>query len=113
MPAIASLEDLRAAQKDLLEAKDLNELKAVFLKWRRIGWKNICKLWLWGSTPGQLKTGGGWWHILRYSKIDPMDIWFHPTQPYGKTERRVEVFNNAPRTTPLISLDIAYVFMYV
>ena len=44
MPAIAPLEDLKAAQKDLLEAKDLNELKAVFKKWRRIGWKNICKL---------------------------------------------------------------------
>jgi len=44
MPAIASLEDLKAAQRDLLEAKDLNELKAVFRKWRRIGWKNICKL---------------------------------------------------------------------
>ena len=29
MPAIASLEDLKAAQKDLLEAKDLNELKTV------------------------------------------------------------------------------------
>ena len=38
MPAIASLEDLKAAQKDLLEAKDLNELKAKFkstsLSWR-------------------------------------------------------------------------------
>jgi len=32
MPAIASLEDLKAAQKDLQEAKDLNELKAVFRK---------------------------------------------------------------------------------
>ena len=32
MPAIASLEDLKAAQKDLQEAKDLNELKAVFIK---------------------------------------------------------------------------------
>jgi hypothetical protein len=32
MPAIASLEDLKAAQKDLLEAKDLDELKAVFKK---------------------------------------------------------------------------------
>jgi hypothetical protein len=32
MPAIASLEDLKAAQKDLLGAKDLNELKAVFKK---------------------------------------------------------------------------------
>ena len=44
MPAIASLEDLKAAQKDLHEAKDLNELKAAFKKWRKIGWKNICKL---------------------------------------------------------------------
>ena len=26
MPSIASLEDLKAAQKDLLEAKDLDEL---------------------------------------------------------------------------------------
>jgi hypothetical protein len=42
MPAIASLEDLKAAQKDLLAAKDLNELKAVFKRWRRIGWKNVC-----------------------------------------------------------------------
>jgi hypothetical protein len=42
MPAIASLEDLKAAQKDLLEAKDLGELKAVFKRWRRIGWKNVC-----------------------------------------------------------------------
>ena len=55
MPAIASLEDLRAAQKDLLEAKDLIELKAVFKKWRRIGWKNVCKLWLEERTPKQLK----------------------------------------------------------
>ena len=29
MPAIASLEDLKSAQKDLLEAKDLDELKEV------------------------------------------------------------------------------------
>ena len=42
MPAIASLEDLKAAQKDLQEAKDLNELKGVFKKYRRIGWKNVC-----------------------------------------------------------------------
>jgi hypothetical protein len=45
MPAVASLEDLKAAQKDLHEAKDLNELKAAFKKWRKIGWKNVCKLW--------------------------------------------------------------------
>jgi hypothetical protein len=59
MPAIASLEDLKAAQKDLLEAKDLNELKAVFKNWRRIGWKNICKLWLQERTPEELKGEGG------------------------------------------------------
>jgi len=55
MPAIASLEDLKAAQKDLLNAKDLNELKAAFKKWRRIGWKNIVKMWLGERTPEQLK----------------------------------------------------------
>ena len=59
MPAIASLEDLKAAQKDLLEAKKLDELKAAFKKWRRIGWKNICKLSLEERTPEQLKGEGG------------------------------------------------------
>jgi hypothetical protein len=58
MPAIASLEDLKAAQKDLLSARDLNELKAAFKKGRRIGWKNICKLWLEEKTPEQLKGEG-------------------------------------------------------
>ena len=58
MPAIASLEDLRAAQKDLLEAKDLYDLKAAFKKWRRIGWKNLCKLCLEERTPEQLKGEG-------------------------------------------------------
>ena len=58
MPAIASLEDLEAARKDLLEVKDLNELKTVFKKWRRIGWKNVCKLWLQERTPEQLKGEG-------------------------------------------------------
>jgi len=32
MPAVASLEDLKAAQKDLLEAKDLDQMKVVFKK---------------------------------------------------------------------------------
>jgi hypothetical protein len=58
MPAIASLEDLKAAQRDLLEAKDLDELKSVFKKWRRIGWKNVCKLCLEERTPEQLKGEG-------------------------------------------------------
>ena len=60
IPAIASLEDLKSAQKDLLEAKDLDELKAIFKKWRRIGWKNVCKLWLQERTPEQLKGEGDW-----------------------------------------------------
>jgi len=58
MPAIASLDDLKAAQQDLLQAKDLDELKGAFKKWRRIGWKNVCKLWLQERTPEQLKGEG-------------------------------------------------------
>ena len=58
MPAIAPIEDLRVAQKDLLEVKDLNELKTVFKRWRRIGWKNVC-----GAPMGKDRTiqrlGGG------------------------------------------------------
>jgi hypothetical protein len=68
---------LKAAQKDLLEAKDLNELKAVFKNWRRIGWKNVCGAPMgkgraiqrlgrgdipapseWSSLPGQALAGG-------------------------------------------------------
>jgi len=56
MPAIASLEDLKSAQNDLLSAKNLDELKAAFKKWRRIGWKNVCKLWLEERTPEELKA---------------------------------------------------------
>jgi hypothetical protein len=59
MPAIASLDDLKSAQRDLLEAKDLDELIAAFKKWRRICWKNICKLWLEERTPEQLKGEAG------------------------------------------------------
>jgi hypothetical protein len=59
MPATASLEELRAAQKDLQDAQTLEELKAAFRKWRRIGWKNVCKLWLDERTPEQLKGEGG------------------------------------------------------
>ncbi len=43
MPAIASLEDLKAAQKDLHQAKSLEELKAAFKRWRKNGGKNVCK----------------------------------------------------------------------
>jgi hypothetical protein len=55
MSATKSLEELKAAQKDLLEAKDLEDLKTAFRKWRHIGWKNVCKLWLGERTPEQLK----------------------------------------------------------
>jgi hypothetical protein len=55
VPALASLEDLRAAQRDLLAAKDLEELRAVFKRWRKVGWKNVVKLWLGEKTPEQLK----------------------------------------------------------
>jgi hypothetical protein len=48
-----------SAQRDLLEAKDLDELKRVFKKYRRIGWKNICKLWLGERTPEELKGESG------------------------------------------------------
>jgi hypothetical protein len=59
MPAIAPIENLRTAQKyPPPEANDLNELKAVFKKWRRIGWKNVCKLWLEERSPEQLKGEG-------------------------------------------------------
>jgi hypothetical protein len=59
MPAIAPIEDLRTAQAELLAAKDIDELKKVFKKYRRIGWKNICKLWLQERIPEQLKGEGG------------------------------------------------------
>jgi len=58
MSAIAPIEDLRAAQKELLEVKDVEELKRVFRRWRKIGWRNVCKLWLEERTPEQLKGEG-------------------------------------------------------
>jgi len=63
MPAIASLEDLKAAQKEgvsiyaMLSA--LCTLCGMLSRWRRIGWKNVCKLWLQERTPEQLKNEGG------------------------------------------------------
>jgi len=58
MPAIASIEDLRAAQKELLETTDINELKKVFNKYRRMGWKNIWRLWVEEGTPEEFKRKG-------------------------------------------------------
>jgi hypothetical protein len=55
MPAIASLKDLKAERKNLHEVKNLDELNAVFKKWRRIGWKNICKFRLGEPIPEKLQ----------------------------------------------------------
>jgi hypothetical protein len=78
MPAIASVEDLKAAQKDLLEAKGLNELKAVFKKWRRIGWKNVC-----GAPMGKgrdiQRLGGG--DILRSLGVGGWRRQVYPPKP--------------------------------
>ncbi|MGA2515626.1 MAG: hypothetical protein ABSG44_03660 [Thermodesulfobacteriota bacterium] len=57
MPAIASLEDLKAAQKDGLSIYAMR-YALCFGRWRRIGWKNICKLWLEERSPEQLKGEG-------------------------------------------------------
>jgi hypothetical protein len=62
MPAIASLEDLKSAQRGRLSIYAmLYALSSLLLfwRWRRIGWKNICKLWLEESTPEKLKGEGG------------------------------------------------------
>jgi len=60
MPEIASLEDLRAAQAEGLSIHTMRSAPCGILsRWRRIGWKNICKLWLEERTPEQLKGEGG------------------------------------------------------
>jgi len=55
-PAIASLEDFKPAQKPLRYA--LCAMLYALGKWLRIGWKNVCKLWLEERTPEQLKGEG-------------------------------------------------------
>ena len=37
----------------------LRALLYALRKWRRIGWKNVCKLWFEERTPEQLKGEGG------------------------------------------------------
>ena len=56
MPAIASLEDLKSARK---EGVSIYAMLYALRKWRRIGWKNVCKLWLEERTPETLKGEGG------------------------------------------------------
>jgi len=50
---------LKAAQKDLLEAKDLNELKAVFKKWRRIGLEERLQALAGRKDSGTIERGRG------------------------------------------------------
>ena len=89
MPAIASLEDLKAAQKDLLEAKDLDELKKVFKKWRRIGWKNVCKLVVTGANTRTIERRGG----LRFPKGKISGrIQLHPLDPVRLIYQRLAQF---------------------
>jgi len=57
MPAIAPLEDLKTARKPSRYA--LCGMPYALWRWRRIGWKNICKLWLEERSPEQLKGEGG------------------------------------------------------
>ena len=40
-----------------------------FLRWRKIGWKNVCKLWLEERTPEQLKGEGGERHVERTGEV--------------------------------------------
>jgi hypothetical protein len=63
MPAVASLEELRAVEADLASVKahepqGYEELAAIFRKHRKVGYKNICKLMLGEATPEKLKGSG-------------------------------------------------------
>ncbi len=64
MPAVASLEELQAAQSDLNQLKEQQPeayaaVSALFRKHRSIGYKNICKMLLGEATPEKLKGMGG------------------------------------------------------
>ena len=60
MPAMANLEDLKEVLSRLEGVKGrfpeaYEELSRVFRDWRKVGYKNICKLLLGESTPEKLK----------------------------------------------------------
>ncbi len=62
MPAVASLEELREVLASLEKLKDrfpeaYAEVANVFRAYRKVGYKNICKLLLGESTPEKLKGG--------------------------------------------------------
>jgi hypothetical protein len=63
MPAVASLEELQAAQDDLNQLKAAQPeaytaFSSLFRKHRSIGYKNICKMLLGEATPEKLKGMG-------------------------------------------------------
>ena len=60
MPAIASLDDLRQVQERLEKLKAeqpqaYEQFADILRSFRRVGYKNICKLLLGESTPEKLK----------------------------------------------------------
>jgi hypothetical protein len=60
MPAVASLEDLRAVEADLAAIRTRHpeaygDVAALFRAHRKVGYKNICKLMLGEATPEKLK----------------------------------------------------------
>ena len=60
MPAIASLDDLRQVQERLEKLKAeqplaYEQFADILRSFRRVGYKNICKLFLGESTPEKLK----------------------------------------------------------
>ncbi|HVO39578.1 MAG TPA: hypothetical protein VMV03_11180 [Spirochaetia bacterium] len=64
MPALASLDDLRevlarleALREQHPEAYD--QFAGILRTWRKVGYKNICKLLLGESTPEKLKGEAG------------------------------------------------------
>ena len=60
MPALASLEDLKEVLARLEELKAAHpeayeSISAILRKFRKVGYKNICKLLLGEATPEKLK----------------------------------------------------------
>jgi hypothetical protein len=61
MPAIASLDDLKSVQTDVDRFKTdfpeaYNAMSDLLKRHRKVGYKNICKLFLGESTPEKLKA---------------------------------------------------------
>ena len=51
--------DLEPMPPSSSETDSLMTSAAWFKKWGKVGWKNVCKLWLEERTPEQLKGEGG------------------------------------------------------